>query len=383
MHSNETRYFGIMACESEGFPPFGERQFYRHLCKLGRSLGMETFVFSPHQVDPDTKTVTAYTYLSEQGGWQKKVYPLPQLIYDRSFPSRKGRYGSHRLAVRRMLALQPVRFLGHGLKGKWEVHRALHRDPELRPYLPKTERLQGRNQLLRWLRDRGQAFLKPVNGSHGKGTLHISRRDSGYRIQARTATNRPLEVSFASARPLLLWVSRFIGRRSYLIQQYLELTGSEGGVFDIRSLVQKNGRGLWELTGMAVRKGGSGSITSNLHGGGTAEAIKPFLEREYGSEKALSIESSLRFLSEKIPPALEAVNGRMAELGLDLGVDRDGKVWVIEVNSKPGRSVFHRLCEKKAEWSSVRNPVAYANHLLRRSRADRPQPVLKQVRQNL
>ncbi|MNJ02586.1 Endospore coat-associated protein YheD [compost metagenome] len=57
----------------------------------------------------------------------------------------------------------------------------------------------------------------------------------------------------------------------------------------------------------------------------------------------------------------------MAELGLDLGVERGGRVWIIEVNSKPGRSVFHRLSLEQAGDSADRNPIAYAGHLLRRT----------------
>ncbi|MNN57292.1 Endospore coat-associated protein YheD [compost metagenome] len=77
-------------------------------------------------------------------------------------------------------------------------------------------------------------------------------------------------------------------------------------------------------------------------------------------------------LSKRIPAALEACNGRMAELGLDLGVDRDGRVWIIEANTKPGRSIFRKLGQEKLLLQAERNPIAYACYILSRTsiRAD-------------
>lgn len=62
------------------------------------------------------------------------------------------------------------------------------------------------------------------------------------------------------------WVRRFTGRRRFIIQPYLELCNRNGDPFDIRSLVQKNDRGIWSITGIAARQGVSQGLTSNLHG---------------------------------------------------------------------------------------------------------------------
>jgi hypothetical protein len=34
------------------------------------------------------------------------------------------------------------------------------------------------------------------------------------------------------------------------------------------------------------------------------------------------------------------MEGIIAEIGFDLGIDRHGDVWFFEANSKPGRSIF-------------------------------------------
>lgn len=362
------KYFGIMTHESEGAPPVGERQYCARLCRMGRSLGMNVFAFSPLWVDQGSLTVRGYVCNPSTGEWEAGAYPLPDLIYDRSFFGSRDEYTRHKAAVRRLQQLKPIPYLGHGLKSKWEGLVYLRRDPRLRPYLPKTSMLGRPGLAAEWLSSGvTRVFLKPLAGSQGKGAAMVERHDGGYRVRARDGANRPLERSFADADGLTGWLRSFTGRRKYLLQQYLELQTADGTAWDVRSLVQKNGQGLWELTGMAVRQGGTGSITSNLHGGGDAAEVLPFLEKHFGAGRAAGIMERLRFLSERIPPALEASNGRMAELGLDLGVDRSGRVWIIEVNTKPGRSVFRRLGQTQMSRRSVLNPVAYARHLLRGS----------------
>lgn len=367
------RYMGVMICEAEGTPPFAGQSFYARLCQLGRTLGVSVYVFSPLWADTGRQTVDAFTYVPETAGWERKTFPLPDVIYDRTFLSRRSpsRCRMHRAAVRRLLQAKAIPYLGYGLKGKWDVLRFLRRTPELRPYLPKTERVRDWSVVGRRLAEWGSVFLKPEHGSHGKGALHVAMEEAGggCRVLGRGMNNALVARTFRDARSLAIWLRRFAGQRPYLCQQYLALSTKSGDAYDIRSLMQKNGRGVWELTGMAVRLGRPGSVTSNLHGGGRAEEIGAFLAREFGMEQAERILKTLRELSERIPPALEACNGRMAELGLDLGVDRDGRVWIIEVNSKPGRSVFHQLRQEAAKRKAARQPVAYARFLLARSRS--------------
>ncbi|WP_036724954.1 YheC/YheD family protein, partial [Paenibacillus forsythiae] len=118
-----------------------------------------------------------------------------------------------------------------------------------------------------------------------------------------------------------------------------QLSGSGGQPFDVRVLMQKDGNGRWTLGGMAVRLGPRGSLTSNLHGGGTAVHPASFLRKQYGGAAA-NILAELALASAFLPPLLEAGFGRLGELGLDFGIDPGGRIWLLEANSKPGRSAF-------------------------------------------
>lgn len=362
------RYIGVMAGElREGqYPPFGETRFCESLCRAGPAFGAEVYVFSPLEADEASRTVQGYGW-SAAKGWERRTYPLPDLIYDRAFFSGKEAYESHRRALRRLRALKPVPYLGYGMKSKLEMLHYLRRDPELRPFLPRTFKLASPEMAARWLKREARIFLKPEAGSQGRGAVLAERTDGCWQIRARDHENRPLVREFSEEAQFVRWLGAFAGSRAYLIQPYLELAAPSGEAWDIRALVQKNGRGLWELTGMGARLGGGGSITSNLHGGGSAMEAARCLERQFDSARAVEILDTVRWLALRIPPALEACNGRMAELGLDLGVDRQGRVWIIEANTKPGRSIFRKLGQEKLLRRAERNPVAYACYVLSRT----------------
>jgi glutathione synthase/RimK-type ligase-like ATP-grasp enzyme len=341
--------------------------FHRRLCLKGEELGMDVFLFAPETIDWRRGTVHALRYRRETGDWEGQPSPLPDLVYDRCFPANRRQRESYLAASRRLRQCPGVRLLGNRLGGKWSVGGWLSRFPGIAPHLVATDRLADPQALRHRLEREESVFLKPDSGSQGRGTLHVSRRpDGSFLVRGRSFRNRPLTARFPGAEAAAGRILQFAGGRRYLIQPYLALHTLDGDAFDIRSLVQKNARGVWQLTGAAVRLGAPGSATSNLHGGGSAHEVQPFLEREFGKERAAGIWDTLKKLSGEIPPALEARCGRLVELGLDFGISRDGRVWILEVNSKPGRSAFSRLPGKRRKEEAIYNPVYYARFLLDR-----------------
>ncbi|KRF03570.1 hypothetical protein ASG89_02030 [Paenibacillus sp. Soil766] len=355
---------GIMVTELNSELPFASSSFYQSLTAHGASKGIDVFVFSPNRIDWMQERVRGYMYDPTQLAWITKLFPLPSLIYDRCFFSKKRSYLTYQYHVRKLREIPSIRFLGYGLGGKWEVGLILQKDPVLLPYLPETSRLRSGHQLESWLQNHSDAFLKPQGGSQGKGAIHIHKEGPLFRLLGRDGRNHPLSEEFQEWSTCWQWLKQRIGSRPYLLQHYLQLHSMNGMSYDVRSLVQKNGRGNWEHTGMAVRVGKPGSITSNLHGGGTAEDVSEYLTREFGEMKSEQLIATIAMLSKHIPSVLESNHGRLAELGIDFGIDTSGRVWILEVNSKPGRTIFARLHNERARSKSIANPIHYAGFLL-------------------
>ncbi|OXM84257.1 YheC/YheD family protein [Paenibacillus rigui] len=394
MMTPSSRYvLGIMTTQTEGEFPFLNRGFYRRLCIAGSHFGLQAFVFTPQGVDSLMGLIHGYAYDPLERRWRQGTFDLPDVIYDRCFFTTRRQYAEYRNAVRRLREHRPALFLGYGLRGKWEVQHMLEQDDRLKPYLPQTEVMRSVRSVADWLKARGEVLLKPQGGSQGRGVLLVQRSTAqaapgaaglaaapgvapegtvkavpAFTVRGRDGRNRIVERSFDDAAALLRWLRRFTAQRGYLLQQFLQLQGPGGGAYDVRALVQKDGAGLWQVTGMAVRRGQDGSLTSNLHGGGTVEPADAFLAKLFGAAKSQQLVKDLLWLSKRIPEALETYHGRLAELGIDYGVDTQGRIWILEVNSKPGRSIFTYLHDDQARYNAVVNPVRYARYLMQQSR---------------
>ncbi|MBV6714060.1 YheC/YheD family endospore coat-associated protein [Paenibacillus chitinolyticus] len=365
------RCLGVLASPGKAAPAGDSEPFFRKLGQNGAAEGIEVIVFSPDGISFEYETVDGFLYSPSDSAWREGTFPLPAVLYDRCFCSNYAEQRLYRRQLNRLHQLPGIRFLGGGLRGKWDVQRLLAADPALAPHLPLTRRLTSPHQLEPWLELHGAAFLKPEAGMHGKGALHVYRSpgpDFSWSVRGRDRANRPVQRDFGTALEMRRWVRGFIGKRRYLLQQYLPLTTPDGTAYDIRSLMQKDEHGLWKLTGMVVRSGGPGSVTSNLHGGGTACEAEAFLREQFPGGASGRLMKTLSILSHRIALILESSHGRLAELGIDFGVCRDGRIHILEVNSKPGRAAFQSIDGGITARSAASNPVRYAAYLLRTQR---------------
>lgn len=346
---------GILATPNKRIPPFPDRSFFAYLCTAGQKIGMNVFVFLPTDVDFENKFVMGFKYMNRN--WEKAYYPLPSLIYDRCSHRKK-----YRSEIQKLKSTPSITFLGHVLPDKWKNHRNLVQNPGLLPYIPPTQIVDSMQTVEEWLNVYDSVVIKPIQNSLGIGVMKISYEDHFYSVQGRDYKNRIIFKEFSDRPILFSWLKNNI-KSTTLIQPYLSLSTNEGIPFDIRVLVQKGGDGKWKETGRAVRAGIINGVTSNLSGGGKAYAVHEFLPKYFDMELVNNINETISFITRELPPFIENRHGRLVELGIDIGVDKNGEVWIIEINSKPGRDSFRRI-EKGTLYNQVRlSPLKYAYYL--------------------
>lgn len=355
------RSLGIMALFKGEEASFKEKGYYKMLTLAGRRLGIRVFVFSPRSIDFENREVVGFEF--DQNRWIKKNFPLPQFVYDRCFMGNAYRTRYKPFIVK--LQEDPkVTFLGHGLSGKWQVYQTLRQDEQLSRWLPETHlySLQKVHSLLSSGQD---VIVKPASGTHGLSVIRITKHtDHSYEVLGRNHTNQIIHKRLNSRANFQRFLTSFTANRSYIVQPYLTLHTPNGIPYDIRVLVQKNGYGEWETTGKAVRLGEKNGITSNLHGGGRAVSLSTFLSEHFGSKSQKLIEQEIDTVINLLPPFLESSHGRLVELGIDIGIDLSGNIWIIEVNSRPGRTVFRQIDDRTARIRSLTQPVKYAEYLM-------------------
>jgi glutathione synthase/RimK-type ligase-like ATP-grasp enzyme len=362
---NHSHTLGILTCQAK--PPYMEDSFFRKLSTLAAKENILVLVFSPKSLRLREKRVRGYYWAEHSKSWNPIVAPPPELIYDRCFYLSSAHYREYTPFIKRLQRLPNTRFLGYGLAGKWEVYQILSRIPHIRPYLPDTRRVHHVNEVLEYLQKKRDIVIKPIGGSTGKKVIRVQQLHPGwYRLLGRDAKNRPFSAAM-SDQQLYSWLRKQLLLSRWIAQPYLHLYTADQKPFDIRVLTQKNGHGEWEVVGKAIRQGNHGGLTSNLHGGGKGFRFAPFIRHHFPDREKV-IHQQIDALSQMIPPSLESVHGPLLELGIDIGIDRKGDIWIIEVNSKPGRNLFAMTGEQNVQHQSVQNIIDYACYCLKAKR---------------
>lgn len=362
-----------------------EKDIYQKMTIAGLKLGLDIIVFTPQDVNYKQNRIHALIYNPESKQWTRKWRSFPNLIFDRCRIQRTHRFEQLRQFRSRYGHLI---FLNRPLRNKWTIHKILSKDSRFKSYMPATRMIEGSHDVSDMLRKYPLLYLKPINGTGGRGILRIERKREGkLLIQGRDQSRRIISPQTIAAAALSSYLASWDLKSSrYIVQQGIQLKLPNGRVHDYRMLVQKNGEGEWKVTGCAGRVGASGSVTSNLHGGGHAITMNELLKKWIDSdEKAAEVTADAEQFSINVAQYLELCYGRLCELALDLAIDRKGHIWMIEVNPKPAREVFAQVGDKETYRNAIIRPLEYAVWLYgqKKKRNNKPDKNTNQTEQTV
>lgn len=352
---------GILTLYLNDAKQLEEKSVYRRMIIEGSRIGLDVFVFTPADVNPGKELIHAMVYDPGSGKWSRKWRPFPNMIYDRCRIQRNARFQQ---LLRFRSRYSHLTFLNRPLRNKWTVHQTFSQKSRFRQHMPETLLYQSSADLHRMLKFSPVVYVKPINGTGGRGILRIERQRGGkqlYDIQGRRQNRQIIAPRKVSLTRLESIVRQWCLGGRFLVQQGIPLRLPSGRYHDYRMLVQKNGQGVWELTGMAGRVGAARSVTSNLHGGGHAVRAEVLLKEWLGSEeKASKAMKTAEKLGLEGAAFLEESFGALCELALDLAINREGKIYVLEVNPKPAREVFARSGDSATYRKAMLRPLEYA-----------------------
>ncbi|HWP98307.1 MAG TPA: YheC/YheD family protein [Syntrophomonadaceae bacterium] len=334
------------------------------LSQIGRRMSGQCFIFTPGSINWSSKTTKGYYYRAltpERGVWASAVYPLPDVVYDRISSRRTENRSGIKNVKERLKSLPYLKYFNPSFLNKWNVHQLLIKNPELHPYLPETRNLNLEN-LETMLERHKVLYLKPSNGSLGigiikvwideRGTLHFKVHRTTQRVQA------------GSAQEVLKKTAGIRKKHNYIVQQGLRLDTFKGCPFDLRIIFQKNSTGEWKVSKLFARVASPGSIVANLSRGGKVETSRRvlqhlFVKREKVREKNAQIKNLCLMVATTLEKSSHDLYG---ELGLDLGIDKNGHPWLLEVNSKPRKTTESDYSQAIAR-NTFRRPLQYAAYL--------------------
>ncbi|WP_460040394.1 YheC/YheD family endospore coat-associated protein [Thermaerobacter litoralis] len=144
----------------------------------------------------------------------------------------------------------------------------------------------------------------------------------------------------------------------FLVQQGLALARWDDRPFDFRIMVQRTAGGRWRCTAAVARVAPPGAFVTHIRHGATPMDPAIALETVFGPARGRALAAELEAAALAVAAVIDRGFDHMADLGLDLAVDRDGRVWFLECNGGPDLGIFAH--DREALARIHRAPIAYA-----------------------
>lgn len=296
------------------------------------------FAFTPSGVNWSAETVTAY--FPSGDGWVRKTVPLPDVVYNR-LSSRKAEKSLSIENFKERFVRRGTPIFNWSFFDKWDVYNLLEGDKEAFKHVPESHLNPTPERVKEMLEKHRFVYLKPTGGSLGIGIYRLTYHPKrGYFARFRRNGKNVL-YRFAQFNGLMNLLNSRSGRmRNYVVQQGIRLMEIDSCPIDFRFHLHKNGQNEWVVAGIGAKKAGKGSVTTHVKNGGQIMTPEQVLDRVFGS-KADAILQNAKQTAIKLAEAIEK-NSRhlLGELGFDIGIDQNERIWMFEANSKPGRSIF-------------------------------------------
>jgi Glutathione synthase/Ribosomal protein S6 modification enzyme (glutaminyl transferase) len=214
------------------------------------------------------------------------------------------------------------------IKSKWVKTKWLLGSSTLRHYVPWTLPFT-RGNLDKMVARHSTVYFKPTGGTGGSNIVRIKRQGNRYTTKHRRTIREHSGIEglfgFLKAR----------GSEPYLLQKGIKLASVKGRPFDIRVMVQKTG-GVWTSTAIFLKIGKAGSVATNYSQGGKIGFLRQTLrEAGYEEESIKRIRKDLEQLGVNVGQQFDKHYKGFRELGLDVALDNQGRLWILEVNTRP------------------------------------------------
>lgn len=228
---------------------------------------------------------------------------------------------------------------------KWEIHKLYSEHPDLKKLLPPTDVLS-RDTLSKFLNNYSYVYIKGRNEHTGLRIIKARKTAEGYefvKVKGKPIYTGSIEDLYDQVKD---------GRRasSVLVQRAIDLAEIEGRPFSIRLMLMRDRKEKWQYAGMLAKVAGEKSVVTNIRrGGGYATTIEHALSKSLGYSpeqikkmKEKLIDTSYQLISHATKQGYETY-----ETGIDIGIDKKGQIWIIEVNlAYPSYGLFNRLEDK-------------------------------------
>ncbi len=219
---------------------------------------------------------------------------------------------------------------------KWHKYNLLRQNPSLVDFLPETH-IFWMASLVDLLRRHRVVVIKSALGQGGETVCKVQRHRHHYTIYFGKNVARANDL-----RDLERKLPQYTIRELSVVQQYICLAPYKNRPADIRTIVQRNENGTFELTGMFYKRAPTHKFVTNVKQGGAFGPLTHYLRSAFTQSDVAKIITSIEKVSLEIGNYLGG-QFRNNVYGIDLGLDSAGHLWIIEVNTKPSLNILQHI----------------------------------------
>ncbi|ACB85152.1 YheC/YheD family protein [Natranaerobius thermophilus] len=328
---------------------------------LALEKGLFFYCFHYNKIDLENNLVKAYILNPKTYQWKKKYLPYPQVLYHRStFPFKKDFEDTNSDNVYNRIWLnQNIEKINNTIYfDKWNVYKALAKSEDAVEFQPPSQLLT-KSTLKQFIDRYSRCYVKNIYGRGGRQVLKVEKSKSDFICS--TGGKKIRNWRFTNLENLYEFLQDQLGK-DLIIQKGISLARLNDNPFDIRVLVQKNIEGNWVISALSFRVADKNAVITNCAAGAKEICVPPG-ENPLGSGLSLK---SLENFTNKTLSALEKYYGPLGELGLDIGLDTNGKIWLIEANSQPSSRGYREAASKEVLRDIFGLPLDYAKYLIKK-----------------
>jgi hypothetical protein len=314
-------------------------------------------VFALDKVDRISRHIEGYCYNPTKKCWQKGIFPYPSSIY-RTIgldPEWKNHF----------LSIIGDKMFNSRFFGKWEMYRWFSKDPDINQYIPYTKLYHSPGDIFEMLERFPKIYIKPVMGLQGRGIVRISMENKLLVFEYHEGRVNHI-ITFEDSNQANEYIEKYFHHGRYLIQQAIDLLEYKGRLIDFRCVVQKNQSNAWVCQAIIGRLGVKDSVVSNVSSGGTAFTIENILSKTFEASEENITELKQRIMAFAITVCnkLDEYGINCGTLGLDIGMDQQGRLWLIEINNRnPDPGIALDIPDTQLYYRLKAGPLFYAKFL--------------------
>ncbi|KUG04042.1 hypothetical protein ASZ90_018568 [hydrocarbon metagenome] len=332
-------------------PKRQKRKRILELYQRHHNLTLKLFAFTRADILWETHEMIGLCLIEDK--WEEKIFPFPHAVYNRCYNKKTTTIEQLNNVIGSDKCFNSINRLN-----KWKVYNLLIQS-NLQIYLPDTF-LFNKVNVSRLVKKYKLVYIKPCYGYQGNSVYRLELKENG-----------DIHISLNSLAPRFICrknediqkkLDKLIGENIFIVQKGIQSNQIENKNYDIRVLVQKDIRGEWTVSTMICR------VANELYFNTSAyESIynaEEIFSRIFPLKKMKKTTlKSINKISLTAAQVLETHMGLLGELSVDFVLDEEMKLWIIELNGKPQKSIYKDINNSKYEQLIYRRPMEYAYYL--------------------